>query len=130
MRLLPGHPSPLGVHWDGRGVNVAVSAEQATAVELCLFDEALGAPEQQRVGLRARTGAVWHGYLPELAPGQLYGLRVHGPWSPGSGPALQRAQAADRPVRARGDRRSAMGRGGPRSRRDIRHRCARARRPR
>jgi len=85
MRVLPGLPYPLGASWDGRGVNVAVYSELATAVELCLFDQPLGAEERERVPLPARTGRVWHGSLPGLAPGQLYGLRVHGPWDPRSG---------------------------------------------
>jgi len=85
MTALPGLPYPLGVRWDGRGVNVAVYSELATAIELCLFDAPAGAAERTRIRLPARTGRVWHGYVPEIGPGQLYGLRVHGPWEPGSG---------------------------------------------
>ncbi|HZL99784.1 MAG TPA: glycogen debranching enzyme, partial [Planctomycetota bacterium] len=85
MRALPGLPYPLGASWDGRGVNFALYSELATAVELCLFDAPLGELERERIALPVRTGRVWHGYLPGLAPGQLYGLRVQGPWDPRTG---------------------------------------------
>jgi glycogen operon protein len=85
MRVWPGHPSPLGVRWDGEAVHVAVHAQHASAVELCLFDEPSGAAETKRIPLRDRTGPVWHALLPDLRPGQLYGLRVHGPWEPSDG---------------------------------------------
>ena len=38
MRFWPGRPYPLGATWDGRGVNFALYSENATKVELCLFD--------------------------------------------------------------------------------------------
>ena len=88
--LAPGHPSPLGAHWDGRGLNIAVASTQAQAIELCLFD-ATGRLETHRGRLPACSLDVWHGYLPCPpgstlgAPGQLYGLRAHGPWRPESG---------------------------------------------
>ena len=74
-KLLPGKPYPLGATWDGKGVNFAIYSEAATKVELCLFDEA--GSQQECVGLREVTGHVWHAYLPEVSPGQLYGYRVH-----------------------------------------------------
>ncbi|MHC5211416.1 MAG: glycogen debranching protein GlgX [Planctomycetota bacterium] len=85
MRIWPGHPFPLGVRWDGEAVHVAVHAKHAIAVELCLYDQPLGAPETARIPLEDRTGDVWHALLPDLRPGQLYGLRVHGPWEPADG---------------------------------------------
>ena len=85
MRVWPGSPHPLGATWDGEGVNFALFSEHASAVELCLFD-APGAPrESQRVALRERSGRVWHAYLPDLRPGQLYAYRVHGPYEPERG---------------------------------------------
>ena len=81
-RPWPGRPSPLGAHFDGSGVNFALWAEGADAVELCLFDEA-GA--ETRLALTDRTHHVFHGYLSGLRPGQRYGYRVHGPWDPASG---------------------------------------------
>ncbi len=77
-----GSPHPLGVTWDGSGINVAIFSEHATAVELCLFDEA---GHEERIRLRERTDLVWHGYLPGIGPGQRYGLRVHGPYAPTDG---------------------------------------------
>ena len=101
MQVWPGTPYPLGATYDGAGTNVAVYSAVAERVELCLFDAA-GA--EQRVDLVERDADVWHGYLPGLQPGQRYGFRVHGPYDPGAGPAVQPGQAAARPVR-QGDRR-------------------------
>jgi glycogen operon protein len=81
----PGSPAVLGAHWDGEGTNFAVCSEHATAVELSLFDGSDDVRERRRIPLRDRTGAVWHAYLPDVRPGQLYGYRVHGPWAPSEG---------------------------------------------
>lgn len=80
----PGKPYPLGATWDGRGVNFALFSEHAEKVELCLFD-AQGRHETERIALPEYTDHVWHGYLPDLAPGQLYGYRVYGPYAPENG---------------------------------------------
>src|SRR6185312_7514908 len=80
----PGAPYPRGATWDGEGVNFAFFSEHATRVELCLFDPS-GRHERQRLELKERTDFVWHGYLPEARPGQLYGFRVHGPYEPERG---------------------------------------------
>ncbi len=77
----PGHPYPQGATWDGAGVNFALFSEHAEKVELCLFDDS-GRREIQRITLPEQTDKVWHGYLPELRPGALYGYRVHGPYQP------------------------------------------------
>ena len=83
-RLWPGQPHPRGATWDGRGVNFALFSENAEKVELCLFD-ARGRKELHRIVLPEYTDEVWHGYLPDLRPGQLYGYRVHGPYDPERG---------------------------------------------
>lgn len=83
MRLYPGYPLPLGASWDGQGVNFAVYSELASSVEVCLFDE-FGV-ESARIPLRDRTSFVWHGYVPDVGPGQLYGFRVNGPYEPEKG---------------------------------------------
>ncbi len=83
-RYLPGKPYPLGATWDGTGVNFALYSENASKVELCLYDTR-SRRETQRVELRDQTAFVWHAYLPGLEPGQLYGYRVHGPWDPAHG---------------------------------------------
>jgi isoamylase len=85
ITIRPGSPAVLGAHWDGEGTNFALCSERATAVELCLFDGPDDAREAFRVALQERTGAVWHGYLPDIRPGHLYGYRVHGPWAPEQG---------------------------------------------
>jgi glycogen operon protein len=82
MRLWPGSPYPLGATWDAGGVNFALFSEHATKVELCLYDSAETPVESLCVPLLERTDMVWHGYLPDVRPGQLYGYRVDGPWNP------------------------------------------------
>jgi isoamylase len=85
MKIWPGRSYPLGATWDATGVNFALFSEQATKVELCLFDSADAAHESERITLSERTDQVWHAYLPEVLPGQLYGYRVHGPFEPQKG---------------------------------------------
>jgi glycogen operon protein len=84
-RLWPGQPYPLGATWDGSGVNFALFSEPATGVDLCLFDDVESGLVRERFELRERTDLVWHGYVPGLGPGQLYGYRVHGPYAPDRG---------------------------------------------
>jgi isoamylase len=85
MRVWPGSPYPLGATWDGVGVNFALFSEYATRVELCLFDSPSADSESVTIALTEQTDMVWHGYLPDVRPGQLYGYRVHGPYDPGRG---------------------------------------------
>jgi len=80
--IWPGRPHPLGATWDGEGTNFAVFSEHGEAVELCLFDDD-GA--ERRLALPEVTAHVWHGYVPEVGPGQRYGFRVHGPYEPNRG---------------------------------------------
>lgn len=82
MRVWPGRPAPLGATWDGNGVNFAIFSEHAEKIELCLFDSAGDQKETHRIPLPEQTDFVWHGYLPDCRPGQLYGYRVHGPYEP------------------------------------------------
>ncbi len=86
LRLEPGSPQPLGANWTGRGTNFAVYSAYADKVELCLFDET-GQVETTRLPLPARTGDLWHGFLPARhgSPGLQYGYRVHGPYEPSRG---------------------------------------------
>jgi isoamylase len=85
LRVWPGSPHPLGATWDGVGVNFAIFSEHATRVELCLFDSADAEVESLTIPLPEQTDMVWHGYLPDIHPGQLYGYRVHGPYVPHAG---------------------------------------------
>ena len=80
----PGSPIPLGATWDGKGVNFAIFSENAEKIELCLFDSG-GRRETSRVTLDEYTDQVWHGYLPGVRPGALYGYRVYGPYDPARG---------------------------------------------
>ena len=84
QRVQEGRPFPLGSSWDGLGVNFALFSANATKVELCLFD-ADGSTEVERIELPEYTDEVWHGYLPDIRPGQVYGYRVHGPYVPKDG---------------------------------------------
>ena len=83
-RLSGGLPHPLGANWDGSGVNFAFFSAHAEKVELCLFDPS-GRRELERIALPEYTHEVWHGYLTDVRPGQLYGYRVHGPYDPAAG---------------------------------------------
>lgn len=85
MRPLAGSPTPLGATFDGRGANFALASAHAESVELCLFDGLAAPAESARIALPARSDGVFHGFLPGVRPGQLYGYRVHGPWSPSAG---------------------------------------------
>lgn len=84
MRVWPGTPYPLGATWDGTGVNFALFTENGEKVELCLFDEK-GSKETHRIVLPEYTDEIWHAYLPDVRPGQLYGYRVYGPFEPHNG---------------------------------------------
>jgi glycogen operon protein len=79
MQVWPGTPYPLGAAYDGTGTNFALFSEVAEKVELCLFD---AEGEETRVCLPEVDAFVWHGYLPNIGPGQRFGYRVHGPYDP------------------------------------------------
>ena len=85
MRIWPGQPYPLGATWNGEGVNFALFSENATGVDLCLFEGPDDAREQHCIPMRERTDQVWHCFLPDVRPGQYYGFRVHGPYDPKNG---------------------------------------------
>jgi isoamylase len=101
-----GKPWPLGATPHPDGVNFAVFASAAAKVEVCLFD-ATGSREERRIALPGRTDDVWHGFVPGLAAGTRYGLRVHGPYEPDNGWRCNPhkllldpyARALDRPLR-------------------------------
>ena len=85
VRTHLGYPYPLGATWMGNGVNFAIFSEHATGVELCLFDNIEDAKEDIRIPLKERTDHVWHVFLPDARPEQLYGFRVSGPYDPERG---------------------------------------------
>ena len=82
LSLWSGRDYPLGATWDGKGTNFALFSENATGVELCLFDRK---GHETRLLLNESSNFVWHGYVPGVGPGQLYGFRVHGPYAPSEG---------------------------------------------
>ena len=84
VEIREGLPHPRGASWDGHGVNFALFSVHATKVELCLFDDA-GKDELQRITLPEFTDEIWHGYVPGMKPGSVYGFRVHGPYEPEKG---------------------------------------------
>ena len=100
-----GTPEPLGVTVVGTGVNVAVVAVDATAIDVCFFDETDA--EIGRFRLTGRTGGVFHGHIEGVGEGARYGLRVEGPWAPEKGHRFNpakllvdpRATRLDRPFR-------------------------------
>ena len=83
-RIREGSPYPRGASWDGKGTNFAIFSAHASKVELCIFGPG-GDKEVERIALPEYTDQIWHGYLPEITPGTLYGFRVHGPYEPQSG---------------------------------------------
>ncbi|MGW3309589.1 glycogen debranching protein GlgX [Streptomyces sp. NPDC001073] len=82
MPVWNGRPFPLGASYDGAGTNFALFSEVAERVDLVLVGDD---GSHRGVRLTEADGFVWHGYLPDIGPGQRYGYRVHGPWHPGAG---------------------------------------------
>ena len=80
-----GYPYPLGATWMGNGVNFGLFSEAATSVDLCLFDSIDARQENVRIPVTEHTDQVWHVFLPDVRPGQLYGFRVSGPYDPERG---------------------------------------------
>jgi len=83
-RVTEGSAEAHGAIWDGRGTNFTLFSANATRVEVCLFDSN-GNRERERLALPEYTDGFWHGYIPDVHPGSVYGLRVHGPYNPESG---------------------------------------------
>ncbi len=82
--LREGYPFPRGATWDGKGTNFALFSANATKVEVCLFNDD-GTVEVERITLPEYTDQIFHGWLPGVGPGQIYGYRVHGPYAPEAG---------------------------------------------
>jgi isoamylase len=85
IRTMPGNPYPQGANWDGAGVNFSLFSENATGVELCLYDDRDESVETYRLPITEQTDCVWHIYLQGAKPGLRYGYRVHGPYDPKNG---------------------------------------------
>ena len=80
-KVREGNSRAHGAIWDGKGTNFTLFSSHATKVEVCLFDSS-GGSELERIALPEYTDQVWHGYIPDVAPGAVYGFRVHGPYEP------------------------------------------------
>jgi glycogen operon protein len=91
-----GSPHPLGAIPDQDGVNFSLFSENATGVELLLF-ERHDAPEPFQVipldPFVNKTFHFWHVYVRELRPGAHYAYRVNGPWDLGAGHRFNRNKA-------------------------------------
>jgi isoamylase len=85
LKVYPGKPYPLGATWDGKGINFAVFSLNADGVELCLFNPDNEKEESAKIKIEEVTHHIWHVYIPDLKPGQLYGYRVYGPYEPENG---------------------------------------------
>jgi glycogen operon protein len=85
IKIWLGYPYPLGATWLGNGVNFAIFSEHATSVDLCLFDDVDTPRENIRIPMTEHTDQVWHVFLPDVKPGQLYGYRVYGGYDPERG---------------------------------------------
>ena len=81
-RVREGLPYPRGATWDGKGVNFALYSAHASKVEVCLFQDG---SEVERIELPEYRDETWHGYVPDIGPGTVYGFRVHGPYAPEEG---------------------------------------------
>lgn len=74
---------PLGVTPDGLGgVNVALWAEGASLIQLCLFDDD---GTERRIAITHRVFNIFHGHVHNVPVGTRYGFRVHGAWDPSHG---------------------------------------------
>jgi glycogen operon protein len=80
-RVREGNAQAHGTIWDGKGTNFTLFSANATQVDVCLFDSS-GSRELERLTLPEYTDQVWHGYIPDVHPGAVYGFRVHGPYAP------------------------------------------------
>ncbi|MCJ8210943.1 glycogen debranching protein GlgX [Mucilaginibacter sp. RS28] len=85
LKNYPGDAFPLGATWTGKGVNFAVYALNASKVEVCLFKTVKDEMEYAKITMQERTHEIWHTFIPDIGPGQLYGFRVHGAYDPANG---------------------------------------------
>ncbi len=83
-----GKPFPIGATVEKEGVNFSLYSKNATAVELLLFDRNDHAQPAEVIPLDPDsnlTSHYWHVHLSGIKSGQLYGYRVHGPFTPEEG---------------------------------------------
>jgi glycogen operon protein len=88
-----GKAHPLGSTPDANGVNFSVYSENATGVELLLFDKHDQTEPSQTIRLdraRHKSFHFWHVYVKGLKPGTYYAYRVDGPWNLAAGHRFNR----------------------------------------
>jgi glycogen operon protein len=84
-KIWPGREHPLGATPDPEGINFAVYSSGAEKIEVCIFDPENPQRQLRCVPLTEKTAHVWHGFIPGLKAGTLYGYRAHGPYEPRAG---------------------------------------------
>src|SRR6201986_462320 len=84
VAIQEGLSHPRGASWDGKETKFAFFSAHATKVEVCIFDDN-GENELERIELAEYTNQIFHGYLPDVRPGTVYGYRVHGPYETENG---------------------------------------------
>jgi isoamylase len=85
MEITKGRPFPLGATIENDGVNFAVFSRHGTRAFVCLFDVGDPTREIARLELAERSDHIFHGFVPGLKVGALYGIRVDGPYEPERG---------------------------------------------
>lgn len=87
-KIRRGNALPFGPHPAEEGVNFSFFSRSATRVRLEFFNHPNDQIATKFVDLdpiKHRTGDVWHVWIKDIQPGQLYGYRVDGPYEPGAG---------------------------------------------
>jgi len=83
-----GRSFPLGATLTDGGVNFSVYSKNSASAQLLLFDRIDDQAPSRVIDLDPwtnRTYHYWHTFVPDLAPGQLYGYHVSGPFDPANG---------------------------------------------
>ena len=83
-QISDGKCYPLGATYSKEGVNFAIYSKHAESVFLLLFDKPDGDPTDI-IEIKNRTKYVWHVFVHNLWPGQLYGFKVRGKYLPAYG---------------------------------------------
>ena len=93
MKVNSGLPSPLGASLDSYGANFAIFSENATSVDLLLFDSETDEPNA-RIPL-FKTSNVWHVHVSDVRKGQMYAYSMDGPFEPERGLRFNRHKVSD-----------------------------------
>lgn len=77
--LKNGNAKHLGATVSALGVNFAIYSKHAQEVYLLLFDDAKSKASDV-IKLEHKTNNIWHVFVSDLKPGQLYGYKIKGPY--------------------------------------------------